>query len=638
MNTTPQPFGAILAFLFVSELFSASAQIPTKMWDVRFGGSKYDIPDGIIETPDNGFILVGVSASNNDGNKSQVGQGYYDFWIIRTDAYGNKMWDRRFGGSDDDGAYDIQQTADGNYLVSGYSSSAANEDKSESGNGNKDFWVMKISPLGNKIWDHCYGGSKGEVLRGALTTSDGGFLLAGYSFSGISGNKTQANKGPDGTSDYWIIKIDANGVKQWDHSFGGNGEDELTALVPASNGGFMLAGSSNSTQSGDHSQSSQGLNDFWIVRTDSLGNKLWDQRYGGTDDDFLIELTNSNDGGFLLGGYSFSGIGGDKTQDCWGQSDVWMVKIDANGAKQWDVRFGATKMDRSRSVIQTLDGGYFIGAYTNSLQEGDITDPSRGVYDGWGIKIDSNGVKQWDKRYGGTEDDHWHLVMQLSDGDYILVGHSQSGISGDKSQSCFGSDDIWMLKLELITVLPIELTRFDVQPQNSGALLKWTTLSENGSNYFAIQRSLDAETFDSIGMVRGAGTSSIAHDYSYFDENPPITTVYYRLKQVDYNGDSKFSDVKAINLQSMNNSHTLSYSVYPNPATNYLVLESRETANTDADLEIRNTVGLLVFSSTIEDASNSQHIQLPELAAGIYMLNIKNADGISFLSKIFISK
>lgn len=146
MNTTPQPFGAILAFLFVSELFSASAQIPTKMWDVRFGGSKYDIPDGIIETPDNGFILVGVSASNNDGNKSQVGQGYYDFWIIRTDAYGNKMWDRRFGGSDDDGAYDIQQTADGNYLVSGYSSSAANEDKSESGNGNKDFWVMKISP------------------------------------------------------------------------------------------------------------------------------------------------------------------------------------------------------------------------------------------------------------------------------------------------------------------------------------------------------------------------------------------------------------------------------------------------------------------------------------------------------------
>lgn len=629
---------ATLAFFLTSGSSPVSAQIPTKMWDVRFGGSKYDIPDGIIETPDQGFILVGVSASNNDGNKSQVGQGYYDFWIIRTDEYGNKMWDRRYGGSDDEGAYDIQQTADGNYLVSGYSSSPANEDKSESGNGNKDFWAIKISPDGNKIWDHCYGGNKGEVLRGALPASDGGFLLAGYSFSGISGDKTQPKIGPEGTADYWIIKIDTHGVKQWDRSFGGNGEDELTALVPAADGGFMLAGSSNSTQSGDHSQSSQGVNDFWVVRIDSLGNKLWDQRYGGTDDDFLIEITRSNDGGFLMGGFSFSGIGGDKTQDCWGQSDVWMVKIDSTGVKQWDVRFGASKMDRSRSVIQTLDGGYFIGAYTNSLQEGDITDPSRGVYDGWGIKIDSNGNKQWDKRYGGSADDHWHLAMQLSDGDYILLGHSQSDISGDKSQSCFGSDDIWMLKLELITVLPIELAQFDVQPKNSGALLEWTTLSENDNNYFAIQRSLDAENFDSIGMVRGQGTSSVIHDYSYFDEDPPFQTVYYRLKQVDYNGNCKFSVVKAVNLPSENSSHTLTYSVYPNPATNYLVLEDRETANTDVVLEIRNTVGLLVFSTTIRGASNSQQIQLPELAAGIYTLNIKKTDGSSFFTKIFISK
>lgn len=629
---------ATLAFFLTSGSSPVSAQVPTKMWDVRFGGSKFDVPDGIIETPDNGIMIAGVSASNNDGNKSQISQGLYDFWVVKTDANGNMQWDKRFGGTDDDGAYDIQQTGDGNYLISGYSASPANGDKSENTRGNKDFWAIKISPDGNKIWDHCYGGNKGEVLRGALPASDGGFLLAGYSFSGISGDKTQPKNGPEGTADYWIIKIDAHGVKQWDRSFGGDGEDELTALAPASHGGYLLAGSSASSHSGDHTQPSQGMNDFWIIKIDSLGNKLWDLRYGGSNDDFLIELTKSNDGGYLLGGYSFSEIGGDKSQDCLGQSDVWMVKIDSNGVKQWDVRFGASKMDRSRSVIQTLDGGYFIGGYTNSLQEGDISEQSRGVYDSWVIKLDANGAKQWEKRYGGDADDYCHLVTQYSDGDYILVGHSQSGVSGDKSQTCFGSDDYWMLKLELIVSLPIGLSQFEAYPQNSGAILDWTTLSENSNNYFAIQRSPDAKTFDSIGMVPGAGTSSAAHDYSYFDENPPLQTVYYRLKQVDHDGGYAFSDIKAVKLQSGLSCQSVCCSVYPNPASHYMIIEFAEVLNGEGVLEMYNASGQLVFTSAIPLTSLKQQIDIWQLAAGIYSVRIKSPGRISAFHKILINK
>lgn len=198
------------------------------------------------------------------------------------------------------------------------------------------------------------------------------------------------------------------------------GEDELTAMVQSPGGGFLLVGSSNSDSSGDHSQSSQGLDDFWIVKADSSGNKLWDYRYGGTDEDLLIAAANCTDGGYILSGYSFSGISGDKTQDCWGNSDIWLLKIDSAVVKQWDVRYGATKMDRSRSVIQTSDGGYFVGGYSNSDLEGDLSEPSRGLYDFWVLKLDAGGNKQWDRRYGGSEDDHCHLVMQRSNGNYVL--------------------------------------------------------------------------------------------------------------------------------------------------------------------------------------------------------------------------
>ncbi|MBS1657972.1 MAG: hypothetical protein JST18_07730 [Bacteroidetes bacterium] len=246
------------------------------------------------------------------------------------------------------------------------------------------------------------------------------------------------------------------------------GEDELTAMVQSPGGGFLLVGSSNSDSSGDHSQSSQGLDDFWIVKADSSGNKLWDYRYGGTDEDLLIAAANCTDGGYILSGYSFSGISGDKTQDCWGNSDIWLLKIDSAVVKQWDVRYGATKMDRSRSVIQTSDGGYFVGGYSNSDLEGDLSEPSRGLYDFWVLKLDAGGNKQWDRRYGGSEDDHCHLVMQRSNGNYVLVEHSMSDISGDKTQSCFGNDDYWMLELENIVVLPIEINELNAFPQSRG--------------------------------------------------------------------------------------------------------------------------------------------------------------------------
>src|SRR5204863_448998 len=162
------------------------------------------------------------------------------------------------------------------------------------------------------------GGSSDEYLRALQQTADGGYILGGYSSSGISGDKTQASQGG---LDYWIVKTDANGVKQWDARFGGSSDDFLYSLQQTADGEYILGGDSYSGISGDKTQTSQGDNDYWIVRTDANGIKQWDARFGGSDFDFLYSLQQTADGGYILGGLSNSGISGNKTQASQGGYD-----------------------------------------------------------------------------------------------------------------------------------------------------------------------------------------------------------------------------------------------------------------------------------------------------------------------------
>jgi hypothetical protein len=153
----------------------------------------------------------------------------------------------------------------------------------------------------------------------------------------------------------------------------------------------------------------------------------WDARFGGSDNDYLSSLQQTSDGGYILGGFSFSGISGDKTQASQGNDDYWIVKTDANGTKQGDARFGGSDNDYLSSLQQTADGGYILGGYSASGISGDKTQKSRGDYDYWIVKTDVNGVKQWDERLGGSAGDLLISLHQTADGGYILGGYSNSG-------------------------------------------------------------------------------------------------------------------------------------------------------------------------------------------------------------------
>jgi len=313
-----------------------------------------------------------------------------------------------------------------------------------------------------EVWDKRFGGTNNDSPWSFQQTKDGGFVLGGYSNSGISGNKTQNNWDTiNGTDDYWIVKIDSLGNKEWDKRFGGTLEDALYVIQQTTDGGYILGGESFSGANGDKTQPSWGYGDYWVVKTDNTGNKMWDKRYGGFNLEGCNSIQQTKDKGYILGGSSNSGISGDKTQDDWDSTyntnDYWIIKMDSNGFKQWDKRFGGSSEDELASVLQTYDGGYVLGGISNSPISGDKTqanwDSSLQSYDFWIVKIDSDGTKQWDKRFGPWGGANFSSLIQTRDGGYILAGSTGDSIGGDKTQNIctldgLGGADYWIVKID----------------------------------------------------------------------------------------------------------------------------------------------------------------------------------------------
>ncbi|MDQ4139946.1 MAG: T9SS type A sorting domain-containing protein, partial [Bacteroidota bacterium] len=414
-------------------------------WDVAYGGSDADSFSEVIKTTDGGYLLAGYSASGLNGNKSQASRGGNDYWVIKTDANGKKVWDQRYGGTGHDYLNRIIQTHDGGYLLAGSSLSGAGGDKTQASRGDRDYWIVKISSSGEKQWDKRFGGSGYDELRKVAQLPSGEYMLAGTSNSPAGGDKSQ---GSQGGRDYWILKLNVAGSRLWDKRYGGNLADNLENFLLTNDGGFLLAGASASGQSGDKSQLSRGGEDFWLVRTDANGNLIWDKRFGGSGEDRPFSMGRISTGEFFVAGCSNSGNDGDKSQASQGGKDFWMIKLSSDGAKLWDKRFGGSNDDELRSIIRTADGGYLLAGKSASGVSGDKSQDSQGGTDYWIVKVNSSGSKQWDRRIGGSGAEELRNVLTTSDGNFLLGGRSDSGISGDRTQNSMGGSDYWLIKVE----------------------------------------------------------------------------------------------------------------------------------------------------------------------------------------------
>ncbi|CAN5537597.1 hypothetical protein BH11BAC2_BH11BAC2_03050 [soil metagenome] len=605
-------------FIYLSATIISYAQVPSIIWDKNYGGSEYEEFDQIKQTSDGGYISGGWSYSPISGEKSQanwdISNNSPDYWIVKSDAAGIKQWDKRFGGTSiENGGY-IIQTSDGGYLLGGTSASGINGDKSQASKGAFDYWIVKLDALGNIQWEKTFGGTSNDFLFSIIQTSDGGYLLGGYSTSGIGADRSENSRGKD---DYWILKTDPNGIKMWDKRFGGSLEDWAYSVIQTSDGGYLIGGISVSGAGGDKTQANRGssfTSDIWIVKTDALGNKLWDKRFGTVDDEWCNVVLQTSDGGYVLGGYSSGGNNGDRTVNSRGTWDYWIVKVDASGNKLWDKRYGGSNDDFLYSMQITTDGGFIMGGFSRSGLNGDKSQVSRGADDYWIIKTDPIGTIEWDKTMGGTEPDLLFSISQTIDGGYICGGHSSSPISGEKTQALVGVNDYWIVKLSPITPLPIELISFTGKNSEDNIILMWITASELNNDYFTLERSKDGNIFESIGTMNGAGTSNETENYLFIDTKPFSGINYYRLKQTDYNGESKNSKIIALQNSPAEFSGLV---ISPNPANTSITL-IYSNWNENDEVQILNALGEIIVS-----ISNQKEIDSSVLPNGIYFVHVE---------------
>lgn len=422
----------------------ASCNQPAKVWDKTLGGNFPDYLNAMLVLNDGGYLAAGYTGSFMTGDVSQQPRGGLDFWLVKINANGSKVWDKRFGGDDNDVIQSIIATTDGNYLLFGLSLSGKAGDKTMNKTGASNYWLVKVDANGTKIWDKQYGGGVSDLPTTIIATSDGGYLLGGSSNSYIWADKTETTRGEQ---DYWIVKIDADGTKQWDKTYGGDANDLLSSIIPTTDGNYLLGGTSYSSVSGDKAAALQGVCDYWVVKIKADGTKLWDKTFGGTDDDTFRKMIATTDGNYLLGGYSASGISGNKTQTSKGSTDCWLVKIDTDGIKLWDKALGGAGADEVGSMVEMPDGNILLGGSSNSEISGDKTEDSKGVLDYWLVKFNSSGTKTWDKTFGGNSFDNMKALLVDADGSYILGGGSMSDMSGDKTEASQGGYDMWVVKV-----------------------------------------------------------------------------------------------------------------------------------------------------------------------------------------------
>ena len=425
-----------------------NAQAPAIQWQKTIGSSGYDFLNSIGQTSDGGYIVGGYSDGFISGYKTEDNLGGDDYWIVKLNALGNVEWENTVGGGNFDRFYSVEETPDGGFILGGQSLSGGGwGDKSESNKGGYDYWIVKLNADGVVEWDRSYGGLGNDQLYNAQPTSDGGFILAGTSDSGISGDKTENRVG---NSDYWVIKTDALGNIVWQNDIGGVMFDNLYSAYETADGGYILGGTSTSGISGDKTAGNYGVVDYWIVKLDVSGTVVWERTIGGTLNDYLYTVIPTAEGGSIACGMSESGLTGNKTDNTNGLYDFWVVKLDNSGTITWQNSIGGTGNDYAfvNAINQTTDGGYAIAGYSQSLISGDKTEANTGSWDYWILKITSTGSITWQTVIGGAGGDYANAISATADEGFIIGGYSYSNASGEKTDDSFGDADYWVMKLE----------------------------------------------------------------------------------------------------------------------------------------------------------------------------------------------
>jgi hypothetical protein len=594
----------VFGLLFVS---SALALEPgDTLWTRTYGGGLWEYAYCVQQTNDGGYIIVGSTGSFPAG---------FDVYMVKTDADGDTLWTRKYGGSAGDVGFWIQQTTDGGYIVAGFTNSF--------GAGNNDVYLVKTDVNGDSLWTRTYGGSNHEMAQCVRQTSDGGFVVAGHTLSFGAGQY-----------DVWLLKTDANGDTLWTRTYGGADAEWGYSVEQTTDGGYILAGFTYSFGAGDR--------DFYLVKTDANGDTLWTRTYGGAEWDVAYSVEQTSDGGYILTGETVS------FGPAW--EDVWLLKTDPNGDTLWTRVYGGGDWDGGYCVRQTADGGYLVTGGTWSFGAGDG--------DFYVLKTDPNGDTTWTRTYGGNQDDYGWCGQQTADGAYILVGETSSFGSGNS--------DMYLLKIAgeqeepdvSIQIIPDEPP---VTVPQGGSFGFTGTLTNNTEDPQVVDAWVMAVGPEPFGVYWGPfkefqdlglapGQTRRAHFYQRVPNLAPLGFYDYIAYCGDYPStvmDSSFFQIEVVqgvgssqegwvltgsflegDLADLPSEFAL-LSNYPNPFNARTVINYQLPVNSGVKLEVYNLLGskvVTLVNGEQEAGYKSVTWDASEVSSGIYFYKLTAGD------------
>ena len=368
-------FAFALAMAALAAILVPSSLTAQITFERTYGGTDWDEGYSVQQTADDGYIISGYTGS--------FGAGGYDVYLIKTDATGNTIWTKTYGGTEWEEGHSVEQTTDSGYIITGYTNSF--------GAGYDDIYLIKTNANGDANWTRTYGGADNDEGYSVQQTADGGYIVAGSTSSFGAGSW-----------DVYLIKTKSNGDTTWTRTFGGAWDDGGYSVQQTADDGYIITGYTHSFGA--------GYWDVYLIKTDTNGDTIWTRTYGGTNHEHGASVQQTADGGYIIAGHTESYGAG-----YW---DVYLIKTDANGDTSWTRTFGDDDQDYGWSVVQTSDGGYTIASTTAPW--------GPGYDDIILIRTDSCGDTCWTRTFGGDSADLAYAVQQTADGGYVLAGSTTS--------------------------------------------------------------------------------------------------------------------------------------------------------------------------------------------------------------------
>ena len=527
----------MIAFYILTSL-TGFAQIT---FQKAIGGSAMDYGKSVRQTFDNGYIIAGTTTS--------FGSGGRDILVIKTNAFGDTTWTKTFGGAlDNEYGFCVQQTTDSGYIVSGVASSF--DDVAG------DMYIIKLNATGDTIWTRTFGGIGYEWGSFVQQTNDGGYVIIG-----------QTPAFGAGGFDAYLVKLNASGNLMWSKTYGGSSLEVGSAVQQTTDGGYILTGQIDSYGA--------GAGDFYLIKTDPTGNVVWTKAYGIPGSEAGVSVSQTTDGGYIIGGTSENTLGPLGPDMC-------LIKTDSVGNILWTNLYGGQMIDECYEVVQTSDGGYILCGKSFSFS-------TSSDYDVYIVKTNSQGILQWSKTYGGsgsaTANDIGYSVQQTTDGGYIVTGETFSfGV---------GFTNLYLIKTD--------------------------ALGNSGCNH-------------------GSPATTTSAFFPQVIAPPTLTSsggiISYPATLVNAGG----TQTNLCLTNAITENQTLANLIaYPNPFTSSTTLEFNATETKNIFISILDVVGRTVKNiptKKLQSGENKITIDLTELNNGIYFCQINSVENLQTIKLI----